>query len=109
MSPPTRQTAPTCEGVITGATNCKESLMAHIGIASWIGGGVAAVAVLVAVTAPTAQAVTPLAADQVFCKTLGGAFTTEVFGGQTRSTCTFTVAGDTHHLRYENGLFTGSD
>ena len=83
--------------------------MKHIRIASLIGGSAAAAAVLVGMAAPAAQAVTPLAADQVVCKTLGGTFTTEVFGGQTRSTCTFTVAGDTHRLHYENGLFTGSD
>jgi hypothetical protein len=83
--------------------------MKHIRIASLIGGAASAAAVLIAVTAPAAQAVTPLAADQVFCKTLGGTFTTDVFGGQTRSTCTFTLAGATHYLHYQNGLFTGSD
>ena len=83
--------------------------MKHIRIASLIGGGAATAAVLVGMAAPAAQAVTPLAADQVFCKTLGGTFTTGIFGGHTHSTCTFTVAGDSHHLRYENGLFTGSD
>ena len=83
--------------------------MKFVRIASLLGGGAAAVAALVAVTAPTAQAVTPLAADQIVCNTLSGTFTTEVFGGQTHSTCTFTLAGGTHHLFYKNGLFTGSD
>ncbi len=83
--------------------------MKHFRLASVIGGGAIGLAALVSVTAPAAQAVTPLAADQTVCKVLGGAFTTEVFGGQTTSTCTFTLADGTHHLRYENGLFTGSD
>jgi hypothetical protein len=83
--------------------------MKYIQIAALLGGGAAAAAVLVAMSAPVAQAVTPLAADQFVCDTLGGTFTTEVFGGQTHSTCTFTLANGTHHLHYENGLFTGSD
>ncbi|MGX9792636.1 hypothetical protein [Mycobacterium sp. MMS18-G62] len=83
--------------------------MKHFRIASLIGGGAIASAALVTLTAPAAQAVTPLAADQSFCQLIGGTFTTEVFGGQSHSTCTFNVATATHHLRYENGLFTGSD
>jgi len=38
-----------------------------------------------------------------FCDVIGGSFTTELFGGQTHSTCMF---GDgTHHFYYSNGEF----
>lgn len=78
-------------------------------LASLIGGGAFAAAALVGLTAPAAQATTPLAVDQTFCQAIRGSFTTEVFGGQTHSTCTFTIANDTHHLYYAGGSFTGSD
>jgi hypothetical protein len=84
--------------------------MKHLRFASVITGGAIAAAALVTLTAAAAQATTtPLAVDQTFCQALRGSFTSEVFGGQTNSTCTFTVADGTHHLHYENGLFTGSD
>jgi hypothetical protein len=83
--------------------------MKQFRIASVIVGGAIGAATLVGLTAPAAQAATPLAIDQSFCQALDGNFTTEVFGGQTRSTCTFALADVTHHFYYENGLFTGSD
>jgi hypothetical protein len=83
--------------------------MKRIHFASLIGGGAVAAAALVGIAAPAAQATTPLALDQTFCQALRGSFTTEVFGGQTHSTCTFTIADDTHHLYYSDGSFTGSD
>jgi hypothetical protein len=47
----------------------------------------------------------------VECRTaqVGGTFTTEVLGAQTYRTCTFTLADDTHHIWYSDGVFTGSD
>ena len=83
--------------------------MKHFRFASVITGGAVAAAALAALTAPSAQATTPLAVDQTICNALRGSFTTEVFGGQTHSTCTFVLANATHHLHYENGQFTGSD
>ena len=83
--------------------------MKRIHFASLIGGGAVATAALVGMMAPAAQATTPLAVDQTFCQAIGGSFTTDVFGGQTHSTCTFTLAHDTHHLYYADGTFTGSD
>jgi hypothetical protein len=83
--------------------------MKRFDLASLMGGGVIAAAALVGITAPAAQATAPLAVDQTFCQALRGSFTTEVFGGQTHSTCTFTFADDTHHLYYADGSFTGSD
>jgi hypothetical protein len=48
-----------------------------------------------------------LAAAHDFCDVIGGSFTTEVFGGQTNSTCTF---GDgVHHFYYSNGEFRSAD
>jgi hypothetical protein len=64
---------------------------------------------LLTLTAPAAQADTLLTADQNFCQGIGGTFTTEVFGGQTHSTCTFTLADTTHQIRYHDGLFDGSN
>jgi hypothetical protein len=83
--------------------------MKRIHPASVIGGGALAAAALVGMMAPAAQATTPLAVDQTFCRAIGGSFTTEVFGGQTHSTCTFALADDTHRLYYADGTFTGSD
>ena len=83
--------------------------MKQLRFVSVIAGGAIAAAALVGLTAPAAQAATPLVIDQTFCQALDGNFTTEVFGGQTHSTCTFTLADVTHHFYYENGRFTGSD
>ncbi len=83
--------------------------MKQLRFVSVVAGGAIAAAAFVGLTAPAAQAATPLAIDQTFCQALSGNFTTEVFGGQTHSTCTFTITDVTHHFYYENGLFTGSD
>jgi len=74
---------------------------------SLVGAGVATAATMLTLTAPAAQAHTPLAAAHDFCDVIGGSFTTEVFGGQTNSTCTF---GDgAHHFYYSNGEFSSAD
>ena len=83
--------------------------MKRLQLATLIGGSAVAAAALVGSTAPAAQATTPLALDQTFCQAIGGSFTTDVFGGQTHSACTFTIADGTHHLYYANGSFTGSN
>lgn len=58
-------------------------------------------------TASAAQAQTLLGAAHDFCDVIGGSFTTEVFGGQTQSTCTY---GDgAHHFYYSNGEFRSAD
>ena len=83
--------------------------MKRIHLASLISAGAVAAAALVGMTSPAAQATTPLAVDQTFCQAIRGSFSTDVFGGQTHSTCTFTFADVTHHLFYADGSFTGSD
>ena len=85
--------------------------MRHFRLASAIAAGTMAAGALSAaltMTAPTASAHT-LGDDQRFCTVIDGTFTTEVFGGQTHSTCTFTVGDDTHHFYYSDGEFTGAD
>jgi hypothetical protein len=58
---------------------------------------------------PAAQAGTDLGTDVHICDALHGKFTTEIMGGQSRSTCTFTVVGYTHDFYYSDGQFTSSD
>lgn len=77
-------------------------------LASLFAGGAVAVGAALAMTAPAASAHT-LGADERFCDIVDGTFATEVFGGQTHSTCTFTVGDDTHHFYFADGRFTGSD
>jgi len=67
------------------------------------------VGALLTLTAPTAQADAHLTDDQSFCRAIDGTFSTEIFGGQTHSTCTFTFADTTHHLVYRDGVFDGSN
>jgi hypothetical protein len=77
----------------------------HFG--SLVAAGVVTAATMLTLTAPAAQAHTPLAAAHDFCDVIGGSFTTEVFGGPSNSTCTF---GDgTHHFYYSNGEFRSAD
>ena len=64
---------------------------------------------LVTLTAPVVQAETHLADDQSFWQAIGGTFSTEIFGGQTNSTCTFRLFDTTHHIFYRDGLFDGSN
>ena len=80
----------------------------RIRLASFIAGGAVAIGATLAMTAPAASAHT-LNDDQRFCEIVDGTFTTEVFGGQTHSTCAFAIGDDTHHFYYEDGRFTGSD
>jgi hypothetical protein len=61
------------------------------------------------ITAPAARAGTPLAAAQSLCDVVGGTFATEVFGGQSHSTCTLTLRDGVHRIHYTEGLVTGSD
>jgi hypothetical protein len=72
--------------------------------------GMAAVATGVTLlAAPAAQAGTDLGADGHVCDALHGKFTTEIMGGQSRSTCTFTVVGYTHDFYYSDGQLTSWD
>lgn len=77
----------------------------HFG--SLVATGAITVGALLTLTAPTAQARTPLATAHDFCEVIGGSFTTEVFGGQTQSTCTF--ADGAHHFYYSNGELRSAD
>jgi hypothetical protein len=78
----------------------------HLSLVTFAAAGVGA---LLTLTAPAAQADTHLADDQGFCRVIGGTFSTEIFGGQTHSTCSFTFADATHHLVYRDGVFDGSN
>jgi hypothetical protein len=48
-----------------------------------------------------------LAAAHDFRDVIGGSFTTEVFGGQTHSTCTF--GNGEHHFYCSDGEFRNAD
>jgi hypothetical protein len=74
---------------------------------SLLAAGAITVGAIVTATAPMAQAESSLARDQNLCNVIGGTFTTEIFGGQTHSTCTF--ANGYHHLYYANGEFRSAD
>jgi hypothetical protein len=78
----------------------------HLSLVTLAAAGLGA---LITLTAPAAQADTHLAADQSFCGAIGGTFSTDIFGGQTHSTCTFTFADTTHHLFYNDGVIDGSN
>jgi hypothetical protein len=72
--------------------------------------GMAAIATGVTLlAAPAAEAGTDLGADVHVCDALHGNLTTEIMGGQSRSTCTFNVVGYTHHFYFSDGQFTSSD
>jgi hypothetical protein len=77
----------------------------HFG--SVVAAGAVTAGAMLTLTAPAAQAHTPLAAAHDFCDVIGGCFTTEVFGGQTHSTCT--LGDGAHHFYYSNGEFRSAD
>ena len=82
--------------------------MKRIQLSTLIGAGAVTIGALL-LSAPAAQAGTDLGADQHLCKALDGTFVTEVFGGQTHSTCTFDIVGYQHHLYYTDGQFSSSN
>jgi hypothetical protein len=80
--------------------------MNRIALATLLGSAAVGITLL---GAPAAQASSDLGSDAHFCDALHGTFTTAIMGGQTKSTCTFEVLGNTHHLYYTNARLISKD